>query len=69
VLAKGDFIVPVMGARKRSQLAESLAAAQVKLSAADVARIEQAITPDAIAGTRYDAHQMRMLDSEKPARG
>jgi aryl-alcohol dehydrogenase-like predicted oxidoreductase len=65
VLAKGEHIVPVIGARKRTQLAESLAAINVKLSPGDLARIEQAITPDAIAGTRYDAHQMRMLDSEK----
>jgi aryl-alcohol dehydrogenase-like predicted oxidoreductase len=65
VLAKGDFIVPVMGARKRHQLAESVAAVNVELSAEDLARIEQAIGPDAIAGTRYDANQMRMLDSEK----
>jgi aryl-alcohol dehydrogenase-like predicted oxidoreductase len=65
VLAKGDFIVPVIGARTRNQLAESLAAVQVKFSAEDLDRIEQAIAPDAIAGTRYDANQMRMLDSEK----
>jgi aryl-alcohol dehydrogenase-like predicted oxidoreductase len=65
VLAKGEHIVPVIGARKRTQLAESLAAINVKLSPEDLARIEQAITPDAIAGTRYDARQMRMLDSEQ----
>ncbi len=65
VLAKGDFIVPLMGARTRKQLAESLGALDVKLTAEDLARIEQAITPGAIAGTRYDANQMRMLDSEK----
>ena len=65
VLAKGRRIVPVIGARTRKQLAESLAALQAKLSAADLARIEEAIPPSAIAGTRYDERQMRMLDSER----
>jgi hypothetical protein len=46
-------------------LDESLAAVAIELSANDLARIEEAIPADAVAGTRYDAHQMRMLDSEK----
>jgi aryl-alcohol dehydrogenase-like predicted oxidoreductase len=68
VLAKGRRIVPVIGARTRQQLAESLAAVAVALTAADVARIEERVPPSAIAGARYDERQMRMLDSEKPAR-
>jgi aryl-alcohol dehydrogenase-like predicted oxidoreductase len=65
VLAKGDSIIPVMGARKRTQLAESLAALDVQLNAEEIAQIEAAVPPEAVAGTRYDAHQMRVLDSEK----
>jgi len=65
VLAKGDRIVPVIGARTRKQLDQSLAAVDTSLSPADLARIEEAMPPGAVAGTRYDAHQMRMLDSEK----
>jgi aryl-alcohol dehydrogenase-like predicted oxidoreductase len=65
VLAKGQNVVPLIGARKRSQLSESLAAVDVKLSAADLARIEEEIPASAVAGTRYDEHQMRMLDSER----
>lgn len=63
VLAKGRSIVPVVGARTRKQLAESLAAVRVKLSAAELTRIEQAIP--AVAGTRYDERQMKLLDSER----
>jgi hypothetical protein len=37
----------------------------VQLSAADLAHIEEAIPPSAIAGTRYDEHQMKILDSER----
>ena len=65
ILAKGTNIVPVIGARTRAQLSESLEALQVQLSSADVTRIEEAITPSSVAGTRYDEHQMRMLDSER----
>ncbi|MHB1023293.1 MAG: aldo/keto reductase [Acidobacteriaceae bacterium] len=65
VLSKGGNIVPVLGARKRTQLAESLGALKVKLTPEELARIEEAIPASAVAGTRYDAHQMQMLDSEK----
>jgi aryl-alcohol dehydrogenase-like predicted oxidoreductase len=54
-----------IGARTRTQLAESLDALQVTLTAADVARVEEAIPASAVAGTRYDEHQMRILDSER----
>jgi aryl-alcohol dehydrogenase-like predicted oxidoreductase len=65
VLAKNKSVVPVMGARKRAQLTESLGALHVKLTADEIATIEAAVPAEAIAGTRYDSHQMRMLDSEK----
>jgi aryl-alcohol dehydrogenase-like predicted oxidoreductase len=57
--------VPVMGARTRTQLTETLGALAIELSAADVAEIERVINPTSVAGTRYDEHQMRMLDSER----
>ena len=66
VLSKGRRIIPVIGARTRAQLAESLGALRVKLTAADLARIEESIPASAIAGTRYDERQMKMLDSEHP---
>ncbi len=65
VLAKKESIVPVIGARTRTQLTESLRALQVKLSADDIAAVEAAVPADSVAGTRYDEHQMRVLDSEK----
>jgi aryl-alcohol dehydrogenase-like predicted oxidoreductase len=65
VLAKSKKIIPVIGARKRSQLSESLAAVQIRLSPEDLTHIEDAIPASAIAGTRYDERQMQMLDSER----
>ena len=65
VLAKGKSIVPVLGARTRSQLAESLAALEVRLTPDEIIGIEAALRPESVAGTRYDEHQMRVLDSEQ----
>jgi aryl-alcohol dehydrogenase-like predicted oxidoreductase len=65
VLSKGQTIVPVIGARTRAQLAESLGALEVRLVPAEILRIEEAIPAFAAAGTRYDEHQMRILDSER----
>ena len=64
-LAKSPRIVPVIGSRTRAQLADALAALQVTLSPADVARVEAALPAEAVAGTRYDPTQMKHLDSEK----
>ena len=65
VLAKGRRIIPVIGARTRAQLSESLGALRVKLTESELAHIEESIPASAIAGTRYDQRQMRMLDSEQ----
>ncbi|HEU0121934.1 MAG TPA: aldo/keto reductase [Bryobacteraceae bacterium] len=65
VLAQHRSIVPVVGARKRTQLADALSAAALQLTPHDLARIEAAIPAGDIAGSRYDAHQMGMLDSER----
>jgi aryl-alcohol dehydrogenase-like predicted oxidoreductase len=65
VLAKGPTIVPLIGARSRAQLGESLGALQMTLTPADLDRIQAAVPPSAVAGTRYDEHQMRVLDSER----
>jgi aryl-alcohol dehydrogenase-like predicted oxidoreductase len=58
-------IVPVIGARTRAQLEEALGALEVHLGADELARIEAAVPASAVAGTRYDAGQMRALDSER----
>ena len=58
VLAKGDFIVPIPGARKIPNLEQNAAAADIVLSAEDVARLDEMLAPDKIAGARYSARQM-----------
>lgn len=67
VLSRGTDLVPVIGARTRVQLADALGALSLELSPAELLAIEQAVTPETVAGTRYDAAQMKMLDSERRA--
>ena len=64
VMAQGDNIVPVVGARTRGQLAESLGAASVALTPDDLAAIARAVPKDAAVGERYPAPMMAHLDSE-----
>jgi aryl-alcohol dehydrogenase-like predicted oxidoreductase len=65
VLAKGDDINPLIGARTRERLNEALGALELTLTAEDLRRIEDAVPADAAAGSRYAEQQMAMLDSEK----
>ncbi|NEB80082.1 aldo/keto reductase [Streptomyces sp. SID14478] len=65
VAARGEDIVPLVGARTRERLNESLGALDVTLDAADLASIEEAVPADAAAGERYPAAQMAHLDSER----
>ncbi|MBF2050190.1 MAG: aldo/keto reductase [Elainella sp. C42_A2020_010] len=65
VLSRGTDLIPLIGARRRERLTEALGALELHLSQADLAQIEAAIPPEAVAGDRYDAGQMAMLDSER----
>jgi len=64
VLAKGKDIVPLVGARRRDRLHESLGALDVELGPSDVEQIERTVPSGAAAGTRYNAYLMGDLDSE-----
>ena len=65
VASRGDDIVPVIGARTPAQLDGVLRAAALSLDAGQLAAIEAAVPPDAVAGDRYGAPQMAGLDSER----
>lgn len=54
--------MPLIGARRRDQLAEALGALDLRLD--DLARIEAAVPAEQTAGARYDASLMAHLDSE-----
>ena len=60
VLAQGDDIVPIPGTKRRSYLEQNAAAADVELTADDLARIDAEL-PEA-AGDRYDAAGMASVN-------
>jgi aryl-alcohol dehydrogenase-like predicted oxidoreductase len=64
VLAQGDDIIPLIGARRRDRLDEALGALPLKLTAAQLAALADAIPADAAAGGRYPAAALEHLDSE-----
>ncbi len=65
VLARHSSIVPVVGARTRAQLQESLGSLDVELSPDDLVSLEAVFPPGVVAGERYRKEQMAMLDSER----
>jgi aryl-alcohol dehydrogenase-like predicted oxidoreductase len=65
VLSRGKDIVPIIGARHRQNLAESLTALEVILSPDDLLAIERALPEGIAAGSRYVETQMVHLDSER----
>ncbi|QSE93588.1 aldo/keto reductase [Rhodococcus pseudokoreensis] len=69
VLAQGDDIVPVIGARTVARLEETLGALDVRLGAEDLAAIAAAVPDTAVAGERYAPAQMAQLDSERAGVG
>ncbi|MBL0374385.1 aldo/keto reductase [Rhizobium sp. KVB221] len=69
VAAQGADIVPLIGARKRNQLSESLGALDKPLTSTDLAALEAAVPKGAAAGGRYAEAQLAHLDSEKRKAG
>jgi aryl-alcohol dehydrogenase-like predicted oxidoreductase len=62
VMAHGDTIVPIPGARRRPHLEENLGALDVHLTAADLAAIADLAPMGAAAGSRYPADGMRAVN-------
>jgi aryl-alcohol dehydrogenase-like predicted oxidoreductase len=62
LLAQGDDIVPIPGTTKPERLAENAAAAEIDLSAADLAAIEAAVPETAVEGARYDERGLSMVN-------
>ncbi len=64
--SRGEDVVPLIGARRRGQLAEALAGLAITLTQDEFAAIEQAAPVGAVAGERYGPLAMKHLDSELP---
>src|SRR5437870_7334242 len=60
LLSRGEDMVPIPGTKRRKYLEENVAAADVVLTAADLAQLEAALPPT--AGPRYSERQMAEID-------
>jgi aryl-alcohol dehydrogenase-like predicted oxidoreductase len=65
VLARGEDVVPLVGARRRDRLDEALGALDLTLDEATLERLEATFPPGVAEGERYAESQMGMLDSER----
>jgi aryl-alcohol dehydrogenase-like predicted oxidoreductase len=59
VIAKG--LVPIPGTKRVKYLEQNIEAAKIKLSSADLARLESIIPPGTVTGDRYDAANMAVV--------
>jgi aryl-alcohol dehydrogenase-like predicted oxidoreductase len=62
VLAQGEDIVPIPGTKRRKYFDENLGALEISLSAAEIARIGEALPAGVAAGTRYVEQHMKALN-------
>lgn len=62
VLHQGEDLVPIPGTKRRIYLEENLAAADIRLDAAELKRLGEALAPGKVSGPRYAAAPMAMVD-------
>jgi aryl-alcohol dehydrogenase-like predicted oxidoreductase len=62
VLAKGEDIVPIPGTKSPERIEENAAAVELQLSDEQIADLDQAVSPDAVRGARYDDSGMELLN-------
>jgi aryl-alcohol dehydrogenase-like predicted oxidoreductase len=62
LLAKGEDIVPIPGTKRRAYLEENVAAAGIRLDAAHMIQLDDALRPGNVAGPRYGEQIMATID-------
>jgi aryl-alcohol dehydrogenase-like predicted oxidoreductase len=62
LLHKGPDIVPIPGTKRRRYLEENVGAADVSLSAKEMATLDAALAPEKVSGPRYSQKQMAQVD-------
>jgi aryl-alcohol dehydrogenase-like predicted oxidoreductase len=63
VSAKGEDIVAIPGTKRVSYLEQNVAAADIELSAQDVAALDEAVAHGSVVGTRYADAEMTFLNN------
>ena len=61
LLAKGKDIVPIPGSKTRSRVEENIAAADIELTAPDIAQLEESVPKGFAAGARYPERGMQTI--------
>lgn len=61
-LHKGPDIIPIPGTKRRKYIEENCAAADLKLTGAEMSALDSALRAENIAGPRYNETNMRMVD-------
>src|SRR5262245_62853175 len=62
LLHKGEDIVPIPGTKRRTYVEENVQAADLRLSASDMERLNRALAPEEVAGLRYTPDKMAFID-------
>jgi len=62
LLHKGNDVVPIPGTKRRRYLEENVGAADVSLNANDMAALDATLSPEKVAGPRYNPKQMAQVD-------
>jgi aryl-alcohol dehydrogenase-like predicted oxidoreductase len=64
VLQRGEHIVPIPGTTKLAHLEENAAAADLRLSADVMARLDALVNPSTVSGRRYNDTVLAEIDTE-----
>jgi aryl-alcohol dehydrogenase-like predicted oxidoreductase len=62
LLRRGDDVVPIPGTKRRRYLEENVGGASLELDGGDLEALDRALTPEAVAGPRYNDRMMAFID-------
>ncbi len=66
LLSRSDQIIPIPGTTQADHLSENLGAADLRLSAAQMATLDHLMTPQRVVGARYNPATQAEVDTESP---
>jgi aryl-alcohol dehydrogenase-like predicted oxidoreductase len=64
LLHRGDHVIPIPGTTSIEHLEENVGAARVRLSAQQIARLDELVNQRTVAGARYSAAAQADIDTE-----
>jgi aryl-alcohol dehydrogenase-like predicted oxidoreductase len=62
VLAQGEYVVPIVGTKRRKYLEEDVAALELRLMPEDIRRLDESVPQGAAAGDRYPKMTMNLVN-------